>query len=257
MCEIKIIFSNTRQVYDIHIHQELYAPDVRWQLFKTNIIYAIKPLIMSQKAHEIFVQGRIPVAIFASGGGSNAEAIIHYSYRTDAAYHVALLISNNSTCGAMALATMFNIPTLHISSVSHPDSKNYNSTLIDMLRAYNIQIIALAGYMKKLPDEVITAFRNSENRRIYNIHPALLPKFGGAGMYGIKVHQAVIASGDMESGCTVHEVEREYDTGTIIAQKSVPVLPNDTPELLASRVLEWEHRLYPQVLHERSVAMKK
>jgi phosphoribosylglycinamide formyltransferase-1 len=216
---------------------------------------------MSPKAHPLFLADRIPLAIFASGGGSNAEAIIHFSFRTTTKFSVGLLVSNNSTCGAMNLATMFEIPTLHISSLTHPDPKVYTTTLLEALQQHNIGMIALAGYMKKLPDEIVQAYRSpivasdssATKHRIFNIHPSLLPKFGGEGMYGVNVHRAVLAAGESESGCTVHEVDSEYDTGTILAQKSVEVLEDDTPETLAARILEWEHTLYPEMLHQKSL----
>jgi phosphoribosylglycinamide formyltransferase-1 len=213
----------------------------------------IMPQTVSPTAQSLFVDGRIPLAIFASGGGSNAEAILHYSYRTAAKFCVRLLVSNNSTCGAMQLATMFGVPTLHISSATHPDEQAYTRLLMETLHEHNIQMIALAGFMKKLPSEVIRAFSPKEKSRIFNIHPSLLPKFGGAGMYGANVHRAVLAAGEQESGCTVHEVDSEYDTGTILAQKSIPIHPADTAETLAVKVLEWEHQLYPEILHQKSL----
>jgi phosphoribosylglycinamide formyltransferase-1 len=124
---------------------------------------------------------------------------------------------------------------------------------METLHEHNIQMIALAGFMKKLPSEVIRAFSPKEKSRIFNIHPSLLPKFGGAGMYGANVHRAVLAAGEQESGCTVHEVDSEYDTGTILAQKSIPIHPADTAETLAVKVLEWEHQLYPEILHQKSL----
>lgn len=199
---------------------------------------------------------RINVAIFASGGGSNAEAIIHYACRTAAAFRVALLVSNNSRCGAMERALMFNIPTLHISSTTHSEPQEYSSALVQSLRDYNVELIALAGYMKKIPQEVVQAFSPRGHSRIFNIHPSLLPKFGGHGMYGLAVHKAVIAAGEQESGCTVHEVDGEYDTGTILAQRTVSVLPTDTPEILAERVLKQEHELYPDTLQQQALAIQ-
>ncbi|TAE31397.1 MAG: phosphoribosylglycinamide formyltransferase [Candidatus Kapaibacterium sp.] len=212
---------------------------------------------MSPAAHSLFLDSRVPLAIFASGGGSNAEAIIHYAFRSSTKYSVNLLVSNNSQCGAMQLATMFEIPTLHLSTRTHPDPKEYSRALCETLRAQNIGMIALAGYMKRLPEAVIAEYSHYPSARIFNIHPALLPKFGGEGMYGKRVHEAVLAAGEQESGCTVHEVEHEYDTGTIIAQKVVQVLPGDTPDTLAARVLEWEHQLYPETLHQKSLEITR
>jgi phosphoribosylglycinamide formyltransferase 1 len=195
---------------------------------------------------------RVPLAIFASGAGSNAEAIIHYTCRTAASYRVALLVSNNSQCGAIQIAQMFDIPTVHISLQTHPNPDEYAAYLQRVLGEHHIEMIALAGYMKKLPESVIAAFSANGRSRIFNIHPSLLPKFGGLGMYGLRVHEAVLAAGETETGCTVHEVDGEYDAGTIIAQKHIPVLNGDTPERLAHRVLECEHTLYPDVLQEKA-----
>ncbi len=199
---------------------------------------------------------RVQLAVFASGGGSNAEAIIHYMYRTAAAFRVALVVSNNSRSGALERAQMFDIPTLHISNSTHSDYTHYTAALIQSLRDYNVDYIALAGYMKKIPQKLVQEFSPKGRSRIFNIHPSLLPKFGGHGMYGLAVHKAVIAAHEAESGCTVHEVDGEYDTGTIIAQKSVSVLPTDTPEILAERVLHYEHELYPDILQQQALAIQ-
>ncbi len=197
-------------------------------------------------------QQRTNLAIFASGGGSNAEAIIHYSYRTAAAFRVALVLSNNSRCGAMERAMMFNIPTMHISSATHPNADDYAQAIISALQEHNVEMIALAGFMKKIPQEVVRTFSPKKRSRVFNIHPSLLPKFGGHEMYGINVHRAVVAAQEPESGCTVHEVDGDYDTGTIIAQKSIAVLSSDTPESLAARILLYEHELYPEVLQQKA-----
>jgi phosphoribosylglycinamide formyltransferase-1 len=199
---------------------------------------------------------RINLAVFASGSGSNAEAIIHYSWRTTSVFRVALMVSNNSRCGAMERAMMFDIPTVHLSSTTHPNADEYANALASALREHQIEMIALAGFMKKLPQEVVQIFSPKGRSRIFNIHPSLLPNFGGHAMYGMNVHKAVIAAGEATSGCTVHEVDGEYDTGTIIAQKSVPVLTADTPESLAARVLAFEHELYPDVLQQKALEIR-
>ena len=126
--------------------------------------------------------------------------------------------------------------------IARPDD---GPALVKLLEAHHIDCIALAGYLKLVPREVIARWSG----RIVNIHPALLPKFGGAGMYGRRVHEAVIAAGEKESGATVHQVNDEFDRGAIIAQERVPVEPADTPATLAARVLAAEHRLYPRTLH--------
>jgi phosphoribosylglycinamide formyltransferase-1 len=195
------------------------------------------------------------LALFASGGGSNAEAIIHYSYRENASYRVALLVSNNSQCLALQRAQMFSIPTLHISTITHPQPQEYNAALADALKAHTIDFIALAGYMKHLPWEVIAEFSQGQTGKIFNIHPSLLPKFGGQGMYGLNVHRAVLDAGERESGLTIHEVTAEYDTGAIVQQERVDVLPDDTPETLAARINECEVRIYPEVLHKAALRL--
>lgn len=194
------------------------------------------------------LQRKARVAVFASGAGSNAEALIQGSFRIESAYDIVLMVSNNSRCGAMDLAAMYDIPRFHISSTTHPDSKVYVQALLNELRRASVELIALAGYMKRLPNEVIERYRN----RIVNVHPALLPKFGGEGMYGIHVHEAVLRAGEAQTGVTVHRVEGEYDTGTILLQRVVPVLPDDTPETLSDRVRLSEHEYYPEVLQQQA-----
>lgn len=194
------------------------------------------------------VHQKVNIAIFASGMGSNAEAIIHESLRDDTPFCVALMVSNNSRCGAMNMALMFDIPIFHISSQTNPEPENYAKTLLLALQKHSIDIIALAGYMKKLPQNVISEYQ----RQIFNIHPALLPKFGGEGMYGLNVHRAVLEAGERESGATVHEVETEYDTGKIVAQDRIPIFPDDTPESLSERVKEVEYQIFPRVIREKA-----
>ena len=177
---------------------------------------------------------------------SNMQAILDniLSGKIDA--KVGAVISNNSTSGAMQKAKAQNIPAFHVSE------KEYNSrvdeTIIKIFKQHNVNLIILAGYMKKVSQELIEAF----NGRVLNIHPALLPKYGGRGMYGIRVHQAVIEAGDKISGATVHLVDANYDQGRILLQRQVDVLHNDTAEVLASRVLEIEHIIYSEVINKIS-----
>lgn len=194
---------------------------------------------------------RLHIALFASGSGTNAEAIIHYSFRSDAAFRVALLVSNNSQCLALQRALMFGIPTAHLSSATHPVESDFNTAIMTVLQEHSIRMIALAGYMKKIPDCVIAAYTHHDCSRILNIHPALLPKFGGRGMFGLNVHKAVIEAGETESGLTIHEVNNEYDSGRIFAQQKIAVLPDDTPEQLAFRINEWECLLYPEAIQTK------
>jgi formyltetrahydrofolate-dependent phosphoribosylglycinamide formyltransferase len=184
------------------------------------------------------------IAVFASGRGSNFYAILNAVSEGRLPARVALLVSNNSNAGALELARSQNIPAIHLSQKQCSSEEQYVERLLELLARYDVDLIALAGYMKRVPSKVIERFRN----RILNIHPALLPKFGGTGMYGIHVHEAVLASGEKVSGATVHIVDEEYDHGAIVLQKTVEVLANDTPETLAAKVLKIEHEIYPQAL---------
>ncbi len=183
----------------------------------------------------------LSIAVFASGGGTNLQALIDAGKRGEFSGKISAVISNNSQAYALIRATSENIPTFHVSNKTHPDPVPFTKCLLDILRAHSINLIVLAGYMKLLPPEVVRAYRS----RIINIHPALLPKYGGKGMYGLNVHKAVLDSGDKISGATVHFVTEGYDLGPIIIQRTVPVLADDTPESLAARVLEIEHKILP------------
>lgn len=204
-----------------------------------------------ERGHNPLNTKRLHIALFASGSGSNAEAIIHYSFRSDALFKVALLVSNNSQCLALQRAMMFGIPTAHLSSATHPEENDFITALLAILQEYSIVMIALAGYMKKIPDSVVEAYTHQSCSRILNIHPALLPKFGGQGMFGINIHKAVIEAGETESGLTIHEVNNEYDSGKIFVQQRVAVLSDDTPEQLAHRINEWECLLYPEAIQAK------
>ncbi|MBX3044776.1 MAG: phosphoribosylglycinamide formyltransferase [Candidatus Kapabacteria bacterium] len=184
------------------------------------------------------------IAFFASHGGSNMQAILDAIKDGRLKSNPAVLITNNSKSGACEKAAAFGLLVYHVSSVTHPDDNERAKFIIEILEKFKIDLIVLAGYMKKLPSEVIARM----NGRVLNIHPALLPKFGGEGMYGINVHKAVIEAGNKISGATVHLVESEYDRGRILLQKEVVVLADDSPETLAERVLKAEHKLYPNVI---------
>jgi phosphoribosylglycinamide formyltransferase 1 len=185
------------------------------------------------------------IAVFGSGRGSNFRAIVEAIGRGEISnVTVQMVLSNNSQAGILELARTHGIPAVHLSRKNHPDDADFAAAMLDLLRANNVNFIALAGYMKRVPRPVVAAFRD----RIINIHPALLPKFGGEGMYGVHVHRAVIAAGESVTGATVHLVDEEYDRGTIVLQRSIPVATNDTPEMLAARVLAVEHQLYPEAI---------
>src|SRR5688572_1298837 len=174
------------------------------------------------------------VAVCVSGRGSNLRALLD-ALPADGPVRVALVISNRKDAGALEIARNREVPVVVLSAVDDADE------WLRVLGVARIDLIVLAGFLKRVPPAVVTAFRH----RIMNIHPALLPDHGGPGMYGLRVHGAVLARGDRESGATVHEVTEEYDEGGILGQATVPVLAGDTPESLAERVLAVEHRLLP------------
>lgn len=185
----------------------------------------------------------LKLGFFASGGGSNVQAILDAieSGRLDA--EARIIISNNSKAYVLERARIAGVPFAHISSKTHDDEQ---VALIQALQTAGAEIVVLAGYMKKISPELIRSF----DGRVLNIHPALLPKFGGKGMYGMNVHKAVIEAGEKVSGPTIHLVNEKYDAGRILAQREVPVLPNDSPETLAARVLEAEHIIYAETLRK-------
>jgi formyltetrahydrofolate-dependent phosphoribosylglycinamide formyltransferase len=184
------------------------------------------------------------LAVLASGGGTNLQAIIDACERGELDARVVLVISNNSAAGALERARKHGIPDLHLSGRQFATQEEFDARLLEVLSEYNVDMVILAGYMKLLSPTVVKAYRH----RMLNIHPALLPCFGGKGMYGIRVHQAVIDSGAKVSGVSVHIVDEQYDHGPIVAQRTVPVLDDDTPESLAQRVLVQEHKIYPEVI---------
>ncbi len=186
----------------------------------------------------------IRLAVFASGAGTNFQAILNAIQAGRLSAQVVLCVSDRPTAGALERARQHGIPTAVRSPKDYPSPEAFGGALLDLLRTHNVELIALAGYLKKIPDNVVDAYRN----RILNIHPSLLPAFGGPGMYGRHVHEAVLHYGVRWTGVTVHLVDEVYDHGPIVLQEPVPVLPDDTPETLAARVLEVEHRLYPQAL---------
>jgi phosphoribosylglycinamide formyltransferase 1 len=177
------------------------------------------------------------VAVAVSGRGSNLEALLR-TLTGRAPARVVLVLSNRAEAGAIARARAHAVPAEVLSDPA--DGADW----LGRLERHRVELLVLAGYLKLVPAAVIARYRH----RIVNVHPALLPAFGGPGMYGRHVHQAVLASGARESGATVHLVDEVYDRGAILAQGRVPVLPGDTAELLAARVLEVEHRLLPAVV---------
>lgn len=184
------------------------------------------------------------LAFFASGSGSNVGAILDAidDGRLDA--EAVLLVSDRPTAGALARADEREIPTAVLAPRDHADEAAFAQALLDTLDAHDADAIVLAGYLKKIPDAVVQRYRH----RILNVHPSLLPAFGGPGWYGKKVHEGVLEYGCRVSGATVHFVDAEYDTGPIVLQEAVRVQPDDTPEALAARVLAVEHRIFPRAL---------
>jgi len=186
----------------------------------------------------------LSIAVFASGRGSNFQALAEAISRKNIDARIVVVISNNSEAGAIALARSLQIPALHLSQKQFPSQEAFTSEVLASLDSHGADFIVLAGYMKKLDARIIRRFRN----RIINVHPALLPAFGGQGMYGHHVHEAVVAQHARRSGATVHLVDEEFDHGPIVLQESIPVEENDTPESLAEKVLVIEHRILPRAV---------
>lgn len=188
---------------------------------------------------------RLKIAVFASGRGSNFESILN-SIESGKIKNteIVCVISNKSDAGALEFAKCKNIPAIHISRQQHITDDDFAFSLIKKMDEFEVNFIVLAGYMKILSPVIVRKFKN----RIINIHPALLPRFGGKGMYGIHVHEAVIASGEKISGATVHIVDEEYDHGSILMQETVIVDENETTESLAAKVLKVEHKIFPEVV---------
>jgi phosphoribosylglycinamide formyltransferase-1 len=173
--------------------------------------------------------------LFASGKGSNARAVIRHFERTGTA-RVCMIVCNNPTAGVLDIAAEHNIPSRVIDRQTLNDA-----AFVAELQQLQPDLLVLAGFLWKMPDGLVAAFNNA----IINIHPALLPRYGGKGMYGKHVHAAVLAAGDTESGITIHYVNEHYDEGNHILQAHCPVLPGDTPETLAGRVAALEHCYFP------------
>ena len=181
------------------------------------------------------------IAVFASGSGTNAENIIRY-FREKGSARVALVLTNRQNAFVLERAKRWGVPCAWCAKSDWESGESVLSTL----REYDIDFVVLAGFLARVPDTVLHAYPN----KMINIHPSLLPKFGGKGMYGDRVHEAVIASGEKESGITIHYTNEHYDEGGIICQQKCPVLPGDTPEELAQRIHRLEYEYYPKVIEE-------
>lgn len=188
-------------------------------------------------------KAKVAILIGPKGRGSNMLALAASCEEPSFPAEVAVVVSPIEDTPAVEGARKQGLSVAIVDPVS---SSNYAKDLIDVLTKTRVEWICLAGYLRLLPTEVLTKY----SRRILNIHPALLPKFGGKGMYGMRVHEAVLAAGEKESGCTVHFVTETYDEGPIILLKRCPVEPGDTPETLALRVLKLEHQAYSEALRK-------
>jgi len=184
------------------------------------------------------------LAVFISGGGTNLQSLIDASRSGRLSAEIVLVISSKSDAYGLERARNAGIDTFVFRMKDYATPEDAERDLLEMLEEYEVEYIALAGYLKLVPLAVVRKY----NGRIANIHPALLPKFGGKGMYGHHVHEAILAAGEKESGATVHLVDEIYDNGRILIQEKVPVLPDDTPDALAARVLLVEHKIYPEAL---------
>jgi phosphoribosylglycinamide formyltransferase-1 len=187
---------------------------------------------------------KINLVVLASGGGTNLQAIIDNIEAGKLYAQIKAVISNNSKSGALERARNHNIQAIHLSHKQFATPEEFDQKLLSVLKENETDLVILAGYMKMISPTVIREYKN----KIINIHPALLPSFGGKGMYGMHVHEAVLDSGVKVTGVSVHTVDEVYDHGPILYQKCVPVLPDDTPESLQQRVLPYEHEAYSNVI---------
>jgi phosphoribosylglycinamide formyltransferase 1 len=194
---------------------------------------------MSENVDVNSQKSKVRIAVFASGAGSNAEKLIHYFKDSELAT-VALVVCNKPEAGVITIAQREAVPVLLIEKEQFFRGDGY----VPQLKQQGIDFVVLAGFLWKIPQTLITAYP----KRIVNIHPALLPKFGGKGMYGQYVHEAVLNAGEMESGITIHFVDEHYDNGDIIFQTACPILPGDKPGDIAQRIHHLEHAYYPKVI---------
>lgn len=184
------------------------------------------------------------IVVFASGSGTNFQAVIDAVESGNIQAEIAGLIASKQNIKSIERAQKYDIPVRVIPKKQFESEEAFADELLTVLNDWETDLIVLAGYMQKIPQSVIRAYR----RRMINIHPSLLPKYGGKGFYGERVHRAVIENEEEQSGCTVHYVTEEYDQGPIIDQRTVEVKEDDTPESLAARILKHEHKLLPSVI---------
>ena len=187
---------------------------------------------------------RIKLGFLASGRGSNMQSIIDACKNGRLNGLPVAVISNNAGCLAMDRANREHIPAFHLSAKLFTDADELDHRIAETLMQHGAELVILAGYMKKLGPRTLAAYAG----RVINVHPALLPKFGGQGMYGDNIHRAVLAAGESETGVTIHVVEEKYDSGPILAQRRVKIERGDTVETLAARVLAVEHELFVETI---------
>jgi phosphoribosylglycinamide formyltransferase 1 len=190
------------------------------------------------------VTSLLRIGVLASHEGTTLQAILDACAGQTLAARVVTVISNNSDSGALRRAELSGSRAVHLSGKTHPQPGALDAAMVAALEQDGVEVVMLAGYMKKLEPALLARYRG----RLLNTHPALLPKFGGHGMFGMRVHEAVLLAGEAVSGSSVHLVDAEYDSGRVLAQVEVPVEPGDTAEALAARVQERERRLVVSVL---------
>ncbi len=191
----------------------------------------------------MMVEKMMNIAVFASGNGSNAENLIKYfNTNPESRIRVALVVTNRASAGVVERASRLGVPVAHIARDRFADADH----VLDQLDRYDIEAIVLAGFLLMIPDYLLHRYPD----RIINIHPSLLPRHGGKGMYGANVHRAVVESGDTETGITIHLVNEVYDSVRILFQTSVPVLPIDTPADVESKIHALESLHFPRVVAE-------
>ena len=188
----------------------------------------------------------INLGVMASHGGTNLQAIMDACATGDIYGNVKVVVSNNSRSKALRRASNANIPSYHMSAITHPDTLELERSIKNVMTDHKVDLIVLAGYMKKIGSQLIEDFP----KRVVNSHPALLPKYGGEGMYGDLVHAAVINAGETESGVTIHLVDQNYDQGTIIAQVKIPIAPQETVDSLREKIQTKEHSFWIETIEK-------
>jgi phosphoribosylglycinamide formyltransferase-1 len=208
----------------------------------------VSNILILKQMEDFYMMKNLRIGFFSSHGGSNMQAIINACKEGNLNGEPCVVISNNSDSEALLRAKSQGIPYYCRSQKAFLDLEELDMEMLNILRKHSVNIIVLVGYMKKIGPKVLKEYKG----RILNIHPALLPKYGGKGMYGARVHEAVIANKERVTGVTVHIIDEEYDNGPIINQCEVPVYEDDTPDMLANRVLKKEHEIFVDTLQKIS-----